>query len=76
MGTSGLTQGTGGLNIVTNGLHDALAKRDGLTASDYDGLGKVRDPIAALKDLSCVPHAPEGSDNALLNHTGLESRRA
>jgi hypothetical protein len=76
MGTSGLAQRTGGLDIVTHRLGDAQAKWDRLTASDYKRVRTVRDLIAAVKDRYSLPHEQARRDvETWLKEVGLTPRR-
>jgi hypothetical protein len=76
MATSGLALRTGGLDIVTHRLHDAQAKWDRLTASDYKTVKTVRDLIAVVKERYSLPHEQARRDvEVWLNDVGAQSRR-
>lgn len=76
MGTSGLAQRTGGLDIVTHRLGDAQAKWERLTASDYQSVRTVRDLTAAVRDRYSLSHEQARRDvDIWLKDVGLLPRR-
>ncbi len=76
MATRVLGLRTGGLEIVTHRLHDAQAKWDRLTASDYKRVRTARDLIAAVKERYSLPHEQARRDVEIwLNDVGMSSRR-
>jgi hypothetical protein len=76
MATSGLALRTGALDIVTHRLHDAQAKWDRLTPSDYSNVKTARDLVAAVKDrYSLSPEEARRDVESWMQDVGLSPRR-
>jgi hypothetical protein len=77
MGTGGLATRSGALDIVTHRMHEAQAKWDRLTASDYNGVKTARDLIAAVGNRYSLPHEQARRDVEIwLKDIGLRSGRS
>ncbi len=76
MSTSGLAMRSGALDIVTHRLHEAQAKWDRLTASDYRRVKTARDLIDAVRNRYSIPHEQARRDVEIwLQDVGLRARR-